>query len=79
MPWRYNCLIMRALVIEQRGHPPVLSVKDVPVPEPGPKEVLIRVVGCGFCHHDMLVMSGTLRRGVAPDVILGHEIAGVVE
>ena len=56
-----------------------MSVKDVPVPEPGPGEVLVRVVACGFCHHDMLVMSGTLRRGVAPGVILGHEIAGVVE
>ena len=39
----------------------------------------MRVEGCGFCHHDMLVMSGTLRRGVAPGVILGHEISGVVE
>ena len=56
-----------------------MSVKELPVPEPGPEEVLVRVEGCGFCHHDMLVMSGTLRRGVAPGVILGHEIAGVVE
>ncbi|PKB63754.1 MAG: hypothetical protein BZY80_05775 [SAR202 cluster bacterium Io17-Chloro-G2] len=70
---------MRALTVDQPGHPPALSVKEVPVPQPGPEEVLIRVVGCGFCHHDMLVMSGTLRRGVAPGVILGHEIAGVVE
>ena len=69
---------MRALTVDQPGHPPALSVKDVPIPEPGPEEVLVRVEACGFCHHDLLVMSGTLRRGVAPGVILGHEIAGVV-
>ena len=39
----------------------------------------MRVAACGFCHHDRLVMSGVLRRGVRPDVVLGHEIAGVVE
>lgn len=70
---------MRALIVDQPGRPPALSVKEVPVPEPAPEEALVRVEGCGFCHHDMLVMSGTLRRGVAPGVILGHEIAGVVE
>ena len=49
-----------------------------PVPTPGPGEVLLRVDACGFCHHDLLVMSGTLRRGVAEGVTLGHEIAGMV-
>ena len=49
-----------------------------PVPAPGPGEVLLRVDACGFCHHDLLVMSGTLRRGVAEGITLGHEIAGTV-
>ena len=75
----YNQRVMRALTVDQSGSPPALSVKEVPVPQPGPEEVLVRVEGCGFCHHDMLVMAGTLRRGVLPGVILGHEIAGVVE
>ncbi len=38
----------------------------------------MRVAACGFCHHDLLVIAGVLRRGVKPGVILGHEIAGVV-
>lgn len=38
----------------------------------------MRVEACGFCHHDLLVMSGTLRRGLKRGVILGHEISGVV-
>ena len=70
---------MRALMFENPGTTPVLSVIDLPVPEPGPGEALVRVAACGFCHHDLLVMNGTLRRGVAPGVVLGHEISGVVE
>ena len=70
---------MRALMLENTGTPPELSVVDLPVPRPGPDEVLVRVSACGFCHHDLSVMAGTLRRGVQPGVILGHEIAGVVE
>ena len=70
---------MRALLLESPGTPPHLSVADLPVPLPGPDEALVRVAACGFCHHDRLVMSGTLRRGVRPGVVLGHEIAGVVE
>ena len=69
---------MRALFVETPGRPPKLVVRDVPVPKPGPGEVLVRVAACGFCHHDLLVMAGALRRGVRRDVILGHEISGVV-
>ena len=65
--------------MKQAGDPPVLEIRDVPIPEAGPRQVLVRVTACGFCHHDQSVMSGVLRRGVAPNVILGHEISGVVE
>lgn len=53
---------------------------DVPVPEPGPGEVLIRIGGAGACHSDITVMEWP--RGVMPfDVpfTLGHENAGWVE
>ena len=69
---------MKALVLSQPGRPPKLILKDLPVPVPGPNEALVQVAACGFCHHDLLVMSGTLRRGVKEDVVLGHEIAGTV-
>ena len=55
-----------------------MAVKHLPTPVPGPHEVLVEVAACGFCHHDLLVMAGVLRRGVKPGVVLGHEIAGVV-
>lgn len=70
---------MRALMLEDPGTPPHLSVVELPMPRPGPGEALVRVAACGFCHHDRLVMSGVLRRGVRPGVVPGHEIAGVVE
>ena len=40
---------------------------------------MVRVEGCGLCYHDLLVIRGILRRGVKDGVVLGHEIAGVVE
>ena len=70
---------MRALNLVETGSPPYLSVVDIPKQGPGPGEALVRVAACGFCHHDLLVMDGTLRRGVRPGTVLGHEISGVVE
>ena len=58
--------------------PPELS--EVPVPEPGPGEVLIRVGGAGACHSDLHLMEWP--EGVAPYPLpftLGHENAGWVE
>lgn len=70
---------MRALVLERPGNPPALRIEERPIPTPGPGQALVRVAACGFCHHDRLVMAGRLRRGVQPGIVLGHEIAGVVE
>ena len=44
----------------------------------GDFDALVQVAACGFCHHDLLVMNGTLRRGVQTPLIPGHEVAGVV-
>lgn len=72
-------MTMRAVVAERSGPPSVLQLKDVPRREPGPNEVRIAVVACGVCFHDVVVRNGTFRRGVAMPVILGHEVAGIVE
>ena len=69
---------MMALSVVKAGRPPALELVERPTPVPAPGEALLRVDACGFCHHDLLVMAGALRRGVAPGVILGHEIAGTV-
>jgi len=67
---------MRAAVLEQFGRP--LVVQEVELAEPGPGEVLVRLVACGVCHTDLYTASGADPSGYAP-CVLGHEGAGVVE
>jgi D-arabinose 1-dehydrogenase-like Zn-dependent alcohol dehydrogenase len=67
---------MRAIRLVQFGKP--LEDAEVPLPEIGPSEVLVRVEACGICHSD-----AHYRAGVSPidslPVTLGHEVAGRVE
>ena len=65
-------------MVQDPGEDSRLAVGDVPDPIPGPGEVVVEVAACGLCHHDVAVMRGQLRRGVRPDVVLGHEISGRV-
>ena len=67
---------MRALVLEEFGGPLVL--KSVPTPEPGPDDVLLRVKACAVDQFDLTIRDGKFPTARAP-IVLGHEIAGVVE
>ena len=69
---------MKALVLEEPGSMPKLAVREIPEPEVGPKDALLRILACGFCHHDRVAMIGILRRGIRKGVVLGHEICGEV-
>jgi len=69
---------MKALILEEPGTRPKLAMKDVPEPEIGPRDALLRVLACGFCHHDLLAITGVLRRGIRQGAVLGHEICGEV-
>src|SRR6266436_4077255 len=53
----------------------VVRVEEVPVPEVGPGEVLIKVAACGVCGTDI---KKIFQRYVEPPQILGHELAGTV-
>jgi len=66
---------MLAMVYEQRSQP--LRLRTVPVPRPGPGEVLIRVGACGVCRTDLHLVDGELPDAPLP-IIPGHEIAGTV-
>jgi len=66
---------MRAMVLEQPGRP--LKWLEVPIPQPGPEQVLIRVHACGVCRTDLHVVDGDLPHPKLP-LILGHEIVGTV-
>ena len=67
--------MMRAAVLEEIGS---LRLKQVPVPEPGPGEVLVRIEANTICGTDLRIISGAKTAGVRPGVILGHEFAGRV-
>ena len=54
-----------------------LTVEDVPVPTPGPGQVLVRVEACGICLSDVHLIDGTLP-GPLPVVTPGHEAAGTI-
>nr|WP_179614954.1 NAD(P)-dependent alcohol dehydrogenase [Nocardioides marinisabuli] len=64
---------MRAL---QLLAPHVLELRDVPLPEIGPDEVLVKVSGAGLCHTDVSVLHGPQRP--TPALTLGHETAGTI-
>lgn len=70
---------MRAWVVDQPG--PVaagpLRLVDREVPEPGPGELLIRVLCCGVCRTDLHLAEGDLPPK-APRVTPGHEVVGEV-
>lgn len=70
---------MKALVLNSGSDSPRMQLRDVPVPACGAYDVLVRVAACGVCYHDVAVVEGTLRRGVKDEVVLGHEVSGVVE
>lgn len=54
-----------------------LKVIEVPVPEPGPNEVLVKVEACGICLSDVHLIDGSIP-AIHPEVIPGHESFGTV-
>lgn len=58
--------------------PDQMELRDVPVPEPGPGEVLLRVAACAVCGTDLRILSGGKTRGVVPPRVLGHEVAASI-
>jgi 2-desacetyl-2-hydroxyethyl bacteriochlorophyllide A dehydrogenase len=63
---------MDALVCHEDG---ALVVERVPVPEPGPRDALLRISHCGICGTDLHWVSGRVAHG---PIVLGHEYSGVV-
>jgi propanol-preferring alcohol dehydrogenase len=63
------------MVLESPGEP--LKEKIMPVPRPGPDQVLIEVHACGVCRTDLHIVDGELSGPKLP-LIPGHEIVGTV-
>jgi len=71
---------MKAMVLKKissiRERP--LELIDLPIPKPGPKQILVKVSACGVCHTELDEIEGRLPPTIYP-IVLGHEIVGRVE
>jgi alcohol dehydrogenase, propanol-preferring len=67
---------MRAAVVRAFGQP--LIIEERPVPEPGPKQVVVRMEASGLCHTDIHAASGDWPVKPTVPFIPGHEGVGIV-
>lgn len=65
---------MRAAVLQSA--PGGLQIEEIPIPEPGRGEILVRVTACGVCHTDLHVMKAEV--AFPTPAVMGHEITGTV-
>ena len=66
---------MKAAIFHGVNEP--LTIEQVDIDKPGPREVLVRTVASGVCHSDLHFIEGLYP--YPPPAVLGHEAAGVVE
>jgi len=66
---------MKAAILHKVGEP--LTIEDVQISKPGPREVLVKTAATGVCHSDLHFVKGLYP--IPMPVVLGHESAGVVE
>ena len=68
---------MKAAVVPELGGK--VEIRDLPVPEPGPGQVLVRMQASGLCHTDIHAAAGDWPVKPAPPFTPGHEGVGTVE
>ncbi len=66
---------MKAMVLDRPGE--ALRLAELPMPRPGPGQVLVKVTACGVCRTDLHVVDGELAEAKLP-IVPGHEIVGRV-
>ncbi len=64
---------MRAMVLDAAKSP--LREADLPIPEPGPGQLLVKVTACGVCRTDLHVVDGELPEPALP-LVPGHQVVG---
>ena len=67
---------MRVVQVAKPNAP--FELVERPMPEPGPREVRIKVEACGICHSDSFAVTGTFP-GITYPAVPGHEIAGRID
>lgn len=69
--------MMKAAVVVEFGEP--LEIRELPIPEPGPGDVLVRIESSGLCHTDIHAAHGDWPVKPTPPFIPGHEGIGRIE
>ena len=69
-------ILKRTASLAQNQAP--LELVEIPVPQPGPGEILVRVMVCGVCHTELDEIEGRTPPSYFP-MILGHQVVGRVE
>ncbi len=70
---------MKAAFFTKTGSPDVIQIGDLPVPEPGPTEVLVRVKAVAVNPIDTYIRGGAIKAELPNPYIIGCDLAGVVE
>lgn len=70
---------MRQAVITRHGSPDVFDMREAPDPVPAPGEVRIRVRACGINFSDILSRLGLYPDAPKPPMVVGYEVAGIVD
>ncbi|OGL59607.1 MAG: hypothetical protein A3I72_03635 [Candidatus Tectomicrobia bacterium RIFCSPLOWO2_02_FULL_70_19] len=70
---------MKALRIEKHGGPEVMHLAEVPIPEPGPGEIRLKMEASGLNYSDIMMREGRYLREISLPLILGHEVCGTIE
>lgn len=67
--------IVRGVIARTAGAP--VELADITIPDPGPRDVVVRVLACGVCHTDLTYREGGINDEFP--FLLGHEAAGIVD
>src|SRR5881275_1848799 len=67
---------MHAMVLDAPGR--TLQARELPCPQPGPDQLLVKIAACAVCRTDLHVVDGELPDPKLP-VIPGHEIVGRID
>lgn len=70
---------MKAAVLHAPGPPSAFSLEELPIPSVREDDVLIKVGACGVSYKDVVERNGVYRRDMSFPIVIGFEIAGVVE
>jgi S-(hydroxymethyl)mycothiol dehydrogenase len=66
---------VQGVIARSKGAP--VELVDITIPDPGPKDVVVRIQACGVCHTDLTYRDGGINDEFP--FLLGHEAAGIVE